>query len=290
MHFSYGVFHSFFLVFCILPYCLNYGVHYTSTIPITFADDVRIDGRVYRGATAGTDADDSMPFIINDNAEVAGTLAIGSLGGTGVVSSTNITDGTIAAADLASNSVTSVKIAGSAVTSSKIANGTIATADLAGSAVTSAKIANGTIVAADLASDSVTSAKIADGAITGGDLSSTTDISVDSIAATGDVTQDTSSDGIVKAALLYNPTSNTLNNSFGLSPTPTKNNTGDYSIEFSESITNRYFQITPSSAFNVNCVGYIDTGGDPSGKTFDVRCFDADAGTDTDSYFMLTIY
>jgi len=101
-----------------------------STIPVTFADDVRIDGRVWRGATAGTDVGDSMPFIINDNAEVVGTLTIGSLGGTGVVNSTNIADGTIA------------------------------TADLAGSTVTSAKIANGTIVGADLASDAVTPEKI----------------------------------------------------------------------------------------------------------------------------------
>ena len=39
-----------------------------STIPLTLGDDVRIDGRVYRGATAGTSVGDSMPFIINDNA------------------------------------------------------------------------------------------------------------------------------------------------------------------------------------------------------------------------------
>lgn len=43
--------------------------------PVTFGDDVRIDGRVYRGATAGTG--DSQPFIINDNAEVAGSLEVG---------------------------------------------------------------------------------------------------------------------------------------------------------------------------------------------------------------------
>ena len=42
---------------------------------MTFGDDMRIDGRVYRGATAGTS--DSQPFIVNDNMEVAGTLTVG---------------------------------------------------------------------------------------------------------------------------------------------------------------------------------------------------------------------
>ncbi len=43
--------------------------------PVTFGDNVRIDGRVYRGATAGTS--DSQPFIINDNAEIDGSLTVG---------------------------------------------------------------------------------------------------------------------------------------------------------------------------------------------------------------------
>ena len=43
--------------------------------PVTFGDNVRIDGRVYRGSIAGTD--DDKPFIINDNAEIAGTLEVG---------------------------------------------------------------------------------------------------------------------------------------------------------------------------------------------------------------------
>jgi len=40
--------------------------------PVTFGDNVRIDGRVYRGATAGTA--DTMPFIVNDNMELTGNL------------------------------------------------------------------------------------------------------------------------------------------------------------------------------------------------------------------------
>ena len=44
--------------------------------PVTFGDDVRIDGRVHRGATAGTA--DSQPFIVNDNMEVLGSLIVGT--------------------------------------------------------------------------------------------------------------------------------------------------------------------------------------------------------------------
>ena len=42
--------------------------------PVVFGDNVRIDGRVWRGATAGTS--DTMPFIVNDNMEVAGDLTV----------------------------------------------------------------------------------------------------------------------------------------------------------------------------------------------------------------------
>ncbi|XOU94314.1 MAG: hypothetical protein ACNFW9_05735 [Candidatus Kerfeldbacteria bacterium] len=61
--------------------------------PVTFGDNVRIDGRVWRGATAGTS--DTMPFIVNDNMEVIGSLTVGSLMGTGIVTSTNIAAGAI---------------------------------------------------------------------------------------------------------------------------------------------------------------------------------------------------
>jgi len=104
--------------------------------PVTFGDNVRIDGRIYRGATAGTG--DSLPLLINDNMEVAGSLTIGSLASIGVIATGNLTD--------------------SAVTTAKIADGTIATADLSDSAVTTAKISDGTIATADLASGSVTQA------------------------------------------------------------------------------------------------------------------------------------
>ncbi|MBU0597434.1 hypothetical protein KKF61_00370 [Patescibacteria group bacterium] len=87
--------------------------------PVTFGDNVRIDGRVYRGATAGIS--DTLPFIVNDNMEVTGTLAVGNVTATGFTGS-----GIISSDNLASSAVTSVKIA----------DGTVVTADLADNAVT----------------------------------------------------------------------------------------------------------------------------------------------------------
>lgn len=44
-------------------------------VPVTFGDDVRVDGRVWRGATRGTA--DAQPFIIEDNLQVDGSLTFG---------------------------------------------------------------------------------------------------------------------------------------------------------------------------------------------------------------------
>lgn len=57
--------------------------------PVAFGDNVRIDGRVYRGSTAGTS--DNQPFIVNDNMEVAGTLTVGGSG----VAKNKVYEGTI---------------------------------------------------------------------------------------------------------------------------------------------------------------------------------------------------
>jgi hypothetical protein len=92
--------------------------------PVAFGDNVRIDGRVYRGALAGVT--DTQPFLVNDNMEVAGSLTAASLS-TGALTATSLVGAGIVSSDnLASNSVTSAKIA----------DGTIATADIAGGAVT----------------------------------------------------------------------------------------------------------------------------------------------------------
>ena len=43
--------------------------------PVTFGDNVRIDGRVWRGATSGSG--DGMPFIVKDDLEVEGDVTFG---------------------------------------------------------------------------------------------------------------------------------------------------------------------------------------------------------------------
>ena len=45
-----------------------------STIPVTVADNVRIDGRIYRGETSGSG--DDMPMIVLDDMEVSGDLTV----------------------------------------------------------------------------------------------------------------------------------------------------------------------------------------------------------------------
>jgi hypothetical protein len=42
--------------------------------PVTIGDDLRVDGRIYRGKQSGPT--DSQPLILNDNVSIIGTLAI----------------------------------------------------------------------------------------------------------------------------------------------------------------------------------------------------------------------
>ncbi|MBU0597438.1 hypothetical protein KKF61_00390 [Patescibacteria group bacterium] len=112
--------------------------------PVTFGDNVRIDGRVYRGATAGTA--DTLPFIVNDNMQVTGTLTVAGLSGDGVVNTANIADGAITAAKLADGAITTADLADDSVTADKIVESTITTTE----------IYNETIITQDLAGGSVT--------------------------------------------------------------------------------------------------------------------------------------
>jgi len=59
--------------------------------PVTFGDNVRIDGDVYRGSTAGTS--DSLPFKINDNVQILGSLTLGGTLPASSVSYSNSTSG-----------------------------------------------------------------------------------------------------------------------------------------------------------------------------------------------------
>jgi len=116
---------------------------------------------------------------------IAVTLAFLAGGGAAVtaqnlITSADIKDGTIQAADLANGAVNSNKIANqsvanadlanNAVGSAKISDGAVATADIANGAVNSNKILNGAVATADLANQAVNSDKIADGSVTSKDI------------------------------------------------------------------------------------------------------------------------
>ena len=159
-------------------------------VPVTFGDDVRIDGTIFRTEEGGTNplkigdslrpqADNTYDLGITDFAFKDLYLA-GALNGNNVVSSANITDGVVATADLADNAVTSAKIldaaivaadlASNSITSAKIVDGAILTADLANDSVTSAKILDETIVAEDIADGAVDNDKIANEAVERGQI------------------------------------------------------------------------------------------------------------------------
>jgi hypothetical protein len=151
--------------------------------PVTFGDNVRIDGRIYRGATAGTS--DALPVIVNDNLEVAGYLTIGSLASSGVINSANVLDGAIATADVADSAITS--------------------------------------------------AKIADGTITGSDIAGTADLNIDTLAATGNLTQSATTEGLVKG-WAYVSATGTIFASYNVTSV-TKVSDGYYKVVFNFAIT-----------------------------------------------------
>ena len=153
-----------------------------STIPLTIGDDLRVDGEIYRTERGGADSplkvsDTIIPTMDNTNdfgsssnqwkdGYFAGALAVGSLSGTGIVSSANLADSAVTGAKIASGAVGPSDLANDAVTGAKIASGAVESSDLADDAVTGEKIADGTVGGSDLDGDSVSESKIADGSVT----------------------------------------------------------------------------------------------------------------------------
>ncbi len=150
-------------------------------IPVTFGDDVRIDGQVWRGATSGPEANGNTPFVINDNLEILGTIQGSDLIGVSQLTTSNTgSSGQI----LSLNSSGALEwIDGSSGSSSEITEitagsglsggGTSGAVILSVSGVTSSMITDGTITTADIADNTITTAKILNGTIAGADLTST---------------------------------------------------------------------------------------------------------------------
>jgi hypothetical protein len=99
----------------------------------------------------------------------AGVLTLG----TGVVTTTEILDSTIASADIAADTIAAADIATGGVATAEILDGTIGAADIATDAVTASEIAANAVTASELATDAVTNAKVAADAIGIAELSAT---------------------------------------------------------------------------------------------------------------------
>lgn len=113
-------------------------------VAVTFGDDVRIDGTIFRTEGGGDNpikvADSIRPatsnayslgtsdFLFQDGyfsgTLTTGTLVTTALSGSGIVTSDNITDGAVATADLADNAITSDKISNSTITGSDVSSST----------------------------------------------------------------------------------------------------------------------------------------------------------------------
>ena len=74
--------------------------------PVTIGDNLRVDGELWRGETAGPG--DNMPVKVNDNLEVQGTI------------SGTLAEGTVQNGSIADNAITKAKIADSSITDAKL--------------------------------------------------------------------------------------------------------------------------------------------------------------------------
>ena len=128
------------------------------------------------------DADNTLDFVIGDNAIVQSMIADDS------IDSQMYVDGSIDLVHMSANSVDS----------DQYVDGSIDTAHIADSQITSAKIADGTIATGDIADDAVTGAKLADNI----DVAGTLDV-------TGLLTAD--ANVVVAGNLTVNGTTTTLN-------------------------------------------------------------------------------
>jgi len=123
--------------------------------PVTFGDNVRIDGRVHRGEDFGPG--DDMPFIINDDVQIMGNLTLALSDSSDDSSDSDSDSDSSGTSTLTVGDITSVTtVSGSGLTG----GGTSGDIALSVSGVTTAMITNGTIATVDLADDAVTGAKI----------------------------------------------------------------------------------------------------------------------------------
>lgn len=233
--------------------------------PVTFGDNVRIDGEIFRTEVGGSSplkfADSVIPtkngsYSIGSSSNrfkdgyFTGTVTMGALGGSGIVSSAN----------------------------------------LASSSVTSAKIADGAVATGDLANSAVTGAKIADSTITGSDVSSTANLSVASLALAGDATQGITDDGLVKGWAFVS-SDGTLIRSYNV-VSSSRISDGHFDVKFNFDVSNRVYIGTPSGTSAdtaaIRLVGVTTKSGDNTVVRVHTRNILTEAFSD--GVFMVTVF
>ena len=108
---------------------------------------------------AGVSFDGTANISLNNNAITNGAGYLTSVG------TSNIADGAVTAAKIASQTITADKIANDAVNTGELADGSVTAAKIATNVITADKIASGAVATSELATDAVTGAKIADDSI-----------------------------------------------------------------------------------------------------------------------------
>jgi hypothetical protein len=152
-----------------------------ATIARTDADQTFTGTQTFSSTIAGSITGNAA--TVTTNANLTGDVT--SVGNTTTIGANKvvtgmIADGTIVAADIATDAIEEVKIKNSAVTTDKIAdvnvteaklaNGSVTTVKLAADAVTTAKILDGTILVGDLADNAIETDKIKDANVTNAKL------------------------------------------------------------------------------------------------------------------------
>ncbi|MFC1617728.1 hypothetical protein ACFL2B_00430 [Patescibacteria group bacterium] len=233
-------------------------------IPVTFGDNVRVDGIISRGEDA------SKPVWVTGGMKIEGDIE--GIDISDVYNLQSVLDGKIDAGN-----VTASDIVDNAVTNSKIADG----------AVNSEKIENGSITGSDI--DTNTGVEI-------GHLTINRDIqSVQSITMTEQLIQASSMDGAMKAMVYVTSIGEGGNcsvvrdfNSQHETTTCSYGGTGLYDIDFGFSIGYRYWVVSP-----VNSTGGVPTASlvnQPAWDTLQISTMDSTDGSQVDSDFMVTLY
>ena len=165
--------------------------------PVTFGDDVRIDGAIFRTEAGGTNPlklSDSVRPTTDATYDLGETnftfddlYLSGEIVGNDVVSTDNIIDDTIVSADIADGTITSADINNGTIVSADIADGTITSADINNGTIVSADINNGTIVSEDISNGTIAREDIADDAINGAKISNLADLTINTLTTGGDI-------------------------------------------------------------------------------------------------------